>query len=353
MASAIDISALTLNPEEAQAVNEAVFEQVYVKGNLDLYHYIQTGVQMQQQIPIFGLMPMLGKLSTGCTPNSTTGLVASEKQWNPKLIDFRLPHCQSDISQLFKLWKRSRQALGTWEDVDNEMLAFIADRAIDAHKEAILRISSFGDTAALNVAGGGVITDGVAVAFFTMLDGLWKQIFTGVAATTVYRHEITENGGASYAAQLALGDTAALDAFRAMYENIDPRAFDAGNLKFQVTRTLWNNWQALLEDKSLANAVFMKVEDGVTKQSYRGVEILPRYDWDRQIMANMDNGTTYNLPHRAILAPVENIPIGTSDEESMAQIDSFYDKVTKQWYFDGASNFDVKLLEEHNIAVAY
>ena len=186
-----------------------------------------------------------------------------------------------------------------------------------------------------------------------MLNGLWQQIFTGVAAATVHRYTITENGQATYAAQLALGDTVALDAFRDMYENIDPRAFLNGTLKYQVTRTLLNNWQALLEDKSLANAVLSQVEEGATKWSYRGIPIEVRYDWDRNIIANLDTTAVYYLPHRAILTTLENIPIGTSDEGSMDQIDSHYDRTDKKWYYDGASYLDCKLLEEHKIAVAY
>lgn len=354
MASAIDLSNLTLEPQEALEVSQAVFEAVYVKGPLSDYHFIAIGIQMKTQIPFYGLLPMLGKKSSGCTPNAADGLDTSEKYWDPELIDFRITHCQGDIDQLYKMWKRSRIALGTWEDVDSEMLNFITDRAIDAHKEAVLRISSFGDESALNVAGGGVITDGVDITFFTMLNGLWQQIYTGVAAGDVYRHEITENSAADYTAQADLGATAALDAMRKTYENIDPRAFEADELKFQMTRSLFNNWQALLEDKSLANSVRLEIENAkATKWMYRGITIEVRFDWDRNIRANQDNGTTYSNPHRLILTPLSNIPIGTSDEESMTSIDSFYDKKDKQWYFDGASNFDCKMLEEYMIAVAY
>lgn len=353
MASIIDYSDLTLNEQEALEVSQAVFEDVYVKGELSNFHYIQTGVKMKTQIPFFGLLPMLGKVSSGCTPNAASGLDLTEKYWDPELIDFRLTHCQADVQQLYKMWERSSIALGTWEEMDNAQMNFITQRAIDAHKEAAFRITSFGDKTAALVSGGGHITNSVDVGYFTMINGLWQQVYTGVAATTVKRYTITENGQATKAAQLALGDTTALDAFRYMYENIDPRAFENGTLKYQVTRSLLNNWQALLEDKSLANAVLANVENGATKYSYRGIPIEVRLDWDRNITANLDATTTYYLPHRAILTTIENIPIGTSDEGSMEAIESFYDKKDKSWYYDGASYLDCKLLEEHKIAVAY
>ena len=354
MASVIDFSSLTLNPEEARESSQAIFERVYEKGDLGEKHLVITGIERKEQIPFYGKMGLVGKKSSGCTPNAVSGPGTSEKYWDPELVDFRLSHCQGDVPQLLKMWKRSRKALGTWEDVDNEMVAFIEDRGIDANMEAIYRITSFGDEAAANVTSGGQITDGVDTGYFSMLDGLWKQIFAGVASSDVVRYEITENGQATKSAQLTLGDTVALDAMRYLHENIDSRAHDSALLKYQITRSLWNNWWALLEDKSLANAILNDVESaGSGKMNYRGIPIVVRNDWDRNIKAYQDLSSTYYLPHRAILTTVDNIPVGTSDEESMKEIDSFYDKKDKMWYFDGATMLDCKMLEEYMIAAAY
>ena len=79
MASIIDYSDLTLNEEEAREVSQAVFEEVYVNGPLADFHYVQTGIKRKTQIPFFGLMPMLGKKSSGCTPSAASGLDLSEK----------------------------------------------------------------------------------------------------------------------------------------------------------------------------------------------------------------------------------------------------------------------------------
>src|SRR5574344_242533 len=178
MASLIDTADLTLNEQEALNVSEAVFESVYTKPVIESAHQVMTGIQMKTQIPFFGLMGLVGKVSSGCTPNASAEKVnLTEKYWDPALVDFRLTHCQGDVSQLFKMWKRSRIALGTWEEVDNEMMAFITDRGVDAVYEAILRISQFGDTGAKLVANGGYITAGKDIAFLTMINGLWQQVF--------------------------------------------------------------------------------------------------------------------------------------------------------------------------------
>lgn len=355
MAELINLAALTLNAEEARETADLVFENTYARPEITQVHGVMTGVEMDKRIPILGQFGLVGKVDPGsCGVNTETGQVpVSEKTWTPKLISFRMPHCQADVPQLLKFWKRARIAAKTWEEVDNEMLAFLTDRITDATVQSILRLSSFGDTAADTVANGGQLTNGTDKGYFTPLNGLWKQIFTDQAGAALsHRYTIDENTEATYVAQGALAADRALLMFRDMYNNIDPRAFDGQNLVFQVTRSLFTNWQDFLEDKSL---VFMlnRTEEGATQWSYRGIPIVVRHDWDRFIRQYFNNGTTWYLPHRAILTDINNIPIGTSDEESLTSLDAFYDKTLKTHYTDVAYKLDQKNILEYNLAVAY
>lgn len=356
MASKLDLSALTLNEQEALSANEAVFKTVYSKPMLSDAHFIATGIKMKTQIPIFGLLGLMGKAASGCTPNTNTGTVAAtEKYWDPYLSQDRFVHCQADINQLFKMWPRASKASETWESMDAALLAFLLERVADASADNIARIAWFADESAALIAGGGVITAGQTITYHNQIDGLWKQIFDAVTALTIpaaQKITISENSGASYAAQLALGDSVALDTFRAMYENLPAEAFSKPGLKYQVTRSLYMNWKAFLEDKSLVFQL-STAEQGSATDSYRGIPIVVRNDWDRNIRTYENNATTYNKPHRAVLTPISNIPIGTSDEESFSTFDAFYDRVTMSHYIDTAWYLDAKLLENDQISVAY
>ena len=355
MAELINLAGLTLNAEEARETADLVFENTYARPEITEVHGIMTGVEMDKRIPILGQFGLVGKVDPGsCGVNTETGQVpVSEKTWTPKLISFRLPHCQTDVPQLLKFWKRARIAAKTWEEVDNEMLAFLTDRITDATTQSILRLSSFGDTAADVIANGGQLTAGTDKAYFTPLDGMWKQIFTDQAGAALsHRYTITENAGATYVDQQALASDRALQMFRDLYNNIDPRAFDGQNLVFQITRSLFNNWQDFLEDKSLVFTLD-RTEAGATKWNYRGIPIVVRHDWDRFIRQYFDNGAAWYLPHCAILADINNIPIGTSDEESLTTLDAFYDKTLKTHYTDVAYKLDQKNILEYNMAVAY
>jgi len=354
MASEINISGLTINEQEALSASEAIFTKMLMKPELANVHNVMSGIQMKTQIPIYGRFGIVGQKSLGsCNANAeTVASVATETFWDPELINFRLSHCQEEIDQLFKMWKRDSNALKTWENMNPGQEEFLIDLTVDATMESILRITSFADESATAVTSGGNITDGVSILYFTMLNGLWQQIFTAVAATTMTRVTITENNAATEAAQFNLASDRALKVFRGLYENIDTRAFRDGALVYQVTNSLMLNWQQFLEDKSLAFALD-RTEQGATQYSYRGIPIIVRYDWTNNIKSYFDTTTKLYLPNRAILGPISNIPVGTSDESNLSDFDMFYHKKDKKIYTDVAYYIDAKLLEDFMTAAAY
>ena len=350
----IDLSGLTLNPEEARMASEAVFEKVFAKQELEVIHGVQTGINMQTQIPFFGkFQPFLLDDPGACGVNAVNqDISTSQKYWTPALLSGRLSHCQGDLTDsLWKMWRKAAKANPDyWSEIDDEQLAFLTDRITDAMYEDILLKTMFGDTAA-DVFPTGDLTPGTTTGLFTPFDGIWKQVLAGVTATTVYRYTITENAGASYVAQDNLASDRAILAMRDLYNNADARLFKS-NPKFYMTRSLYNNYRDYLETQSLAFTVD-RTEEGTTRDTYRGIEIIVREDWDRNIRAYFDNGTTWLDPHRIILTDPMNIPIGTQSEEDLQSLDMFYEKKDKQHYIDTALTLDAKLLEEYMIAVAY
>ena len=360
MASTIDFSGLTLNPEEARETNDLVFRKVWSAPMLEAMASIMTGVQMDKRIPIMGRFGLLGQASPGdCSNNDSTDTIpTSEKTWLPKLISFRLIHCQEQVPDLLKFWKKSRVAANTWEEVDGEMMTFIEDKSEAATKESIIRFADFGNTDASPVGdatGDETLTAGTDKTFFNVINGLWAQIFADQAGSAEgYRYTIAENALASKALQLDLAADAAILAMRAMYDNIAPEAFDGSDLRFQMTRTMFSNWQAFLEDKSLAFTLTQaETKSGTDGWTYRGIPIVVRNDWDRIIKSYYDLGATYYLPHRIVLADLNNIPIGTSDTESFDTLKSHFDATTEKHYLKVAYRLDRKVLLDEEIASAY
>ena len=358
--SAFDWTGLTLNPQEAQSASELVFKKTFVSPSLESIHGVMTDVQMDKYIPILGRYGLLGKADPGsCNNNDVTDTIpTTQKIWEPKMASFRIVHCQDQLPDRLKFWKKSLQALNTWSEVDGEMMTFIEDSAIDGVQKAIIRIGEFGDKTASpvgDVTGNELLTAGVDKTYFNLINGMWKQVFLDQAgAAKIHRYSITENAAASKTLQFTLAADRALRAMRDMYDNLAPEAFEGTTLKFQMTRSLFNNWQAFLEDESLSFTLSQAEQKGGTDGwSYRGIPIVVRSDWDRIIKSYHDLGTTYYLPHRIILADINNIPIGTSDSESLTSFKSHFDETTEKHYIKCAFKLDAKILLEEEVSVAY
>jgi hypothetical protein len=356
MADVLDnFSNLTLNTQEATQDSDLIKVNPYLVPEVTRIHGVMTGVIMDKYIPILGQFEDIGKVDPGtCGVNEfTDGIPVSQKTWTPKLISSRITICADDIPAKLKFWMEQMKASGRWENINAPLKQFILDRAQEAVTRAIIRIAEFSDTAAALVANGGNMTAGTTLTYFTMLDGLWKQIFTdgALGSPLVARYAITENSEATKQLQLALADNAAYEAMANLVELLPPEAM-AGKNVLQITKTLWDNWVRFIENKAGAYRPEL-LQDGMTKENFRGFPIIVRSDWDRMIRKYHDLGTTYYLPHRAILTDINNIPIGTSDTQSFSTIDAFYDKVTKKHYTDVAWRQDCKLLQENSISVAY
>ena len=73
MASLIDVSGLTINPEEAREISKLIIEKAFAQGVLSESHAVETGILYKTQIPFAGKVSDSLKKASGCTPNVATG----------------------------------------------------------------------------------------------------------------------------------------------------------------------------------------------------------------------------------------------------------------------------------------
>lgn len=352
----IDLSALTINAKESENVNDAVFERTITGGPLADSHEIETGIDMKTQIVFIGTLAEVGVKITGCgfTDGGQT-LPLTEKFWEPVLIGGRLVHCARDTNGLLKLFKRAQKVNPDFFDIENsEEMGIIIVALETAVKKMLNRLVWFADTAADDIAGGGVYVNGTVMTLYTPFNGLFKQLFADVPAGVSNNVVITKNAGASYAAQILAADEG-LTILRKMYKAQKPVMHqarrDGASLKFYMTRELAENYEDTLEDKSIVFSL-KETTDGMSALKYRNISIEIRDDWDGYI-ALQDNATKINLPHRAVLTFKENIPVGTVNESDFDTIESWYDKDTKENKMDFALYLDAKHLTSDLSVVAF
>lgn len=349
----VTAESLTLNPREAETISEVIFERVFNDSDLTEYHDVEAGIDVSTQIAFAGRLGLLGKKTEGCTPNEADGFTMTEKFWTPVMEDFRLTHCQTDMPALLKLFRKSKNINPDFYDmVGTQELGVIISAVESALVENIHRKVWFNDTAAQTIASGGVFKNGTDLGYFNSFDGLFKQIFSEVGVGASNRVVIDKNTQASYAAQ-ALGEDAALQIFEKMVTVADERLVAADDAFILASRSLADNYRATLRNKNLGSGFLEVVEEGRPKLYFDGIEIKVRYDWDRYIKTYQDNGTKWNLPHRAVLTTKSNIPVGTLSEADLAKLDVFYDRTQKLNIMDAAYTLDAKHLEKYLTVAAY
>lgn len=350
MASKIDVSALSLNAQEAQSVSEAVFEKIYVDTQLSRVHDIVTGVSMKQQIVFIANLAIGGEALSGCTPAEQDSLVLTEKFWEPVLIGGRFKHCANDLSQLLKLFRRAQKANPDFFDrIGSEEISILVAKIIDSIMRSINAKVWFSAKNAAVQPGGDFTIAGFNANLWNQFDGLWEQIFAD-AAVPVYT--ISENGGATYALQ-ALTAGESLNIFQGMYEKADSRLLSDPDAQFLVTRSIWDNYLALTETKEFNGGITTRLDNGQMAMNYRGIPIVMMDSWDRNIVEYQNNLTVTVLPHRALLTTPSNIPIATLSESDMSNVESFYDQVTKSNYVDYEYFLDAKFGESYMAVAAY
>ena len=354
----LDLTALTMNAEEASDVSKAIFITAILGGALAEHHEIETGITHKMQIPFIGNLDLVGVKITGCDRTVNPAQIPlTEKFWDPELIGDRLKHCATDVNSLLKLFKKASKINPDFYDrIGTEEFGVIIAKVEQAMVKMLNRLVWFGDKAADNVANGGQITDGTDPKSFSILDGLFKQIFIDIPTTAPNYVAIAENANASYATQTDLAADRSIKVFRDMYNKMDARFFEAmqdgAQPEFEVTRGMAQNWEDYLEEKSLAFTL-AEAKEGTDRLRYRGIPIKIRHDWDSNIRSHEDNGTIYNKPNRCVLTLKENIPVGTVSTEDLTSIKSWYENKDHANYIDFDLMFDTKHLLPYLTVAAY
>ena len=357
MASLINNGTFTFNQEELKDWSKVINELTFADPELNALHDIQQGIKYNTQIVFAGRVGLMGKVVSGCTPNAVSGITLTEKTWTPVDMDFRLEHCSADVDAQDKLVRQMARMNPDFYNViegsQSGIGNFLVAKVTEGWKENLIRQVWFSDTDADTIANGGVLKNGTDKAYFNAFDGLFKQIFGEIGSGDSNFVAITKNAGASYTAQaLASGD--AIATLKSMYNKADSRLIDSGAAKFYVTRSLWDGYLNDLESiQNTGVGNTMINENGQVSLTYRGIPVEKVEVWDRVIKAYEDNGTTLNIPHRAVLTTPTNIPVGTLATDDFGKLEAFYDMYHKVNVIDGVYSVDAKHLENYMTVAAY
>jgi hypothetical protein len=352
---------IDFSKEEIMEVGGAIIERLYQNPAITDSFFMETGIKKDKQIAFLGrMLTDLGQGSGGCDPTaSTPAIAASQKVWSPVPVSDRLSFCwETDVKGTFFQYGL-KNGIQESDLTGDDFALFMEERTGDSMEEMVHRLAWFADTAAA-ITPTGVVTTGTNLAFLNKLDGAWKQLFEIAAADTARLTVNTtlqaRNAGATLVDQkftTADRDNLVItEVFDQMQKDRDERLEDSGDLILRVTKSVWDQYRSELK---FANVSFTteRLENGIDVLYADGIQVQKYSLWDRQIRKYFYDGAASYLPHRILMYDKNNIGVGTEGDGNFSELDIFYWKKDKKVYFDFMFQFDVKVLENYLVQMAY
>lgn len=351
----INVSGITFNGKEAMNLGEAVLEDAFTNPAITDFHTIHENIVAKEQIPFLSTLKKITKKDPGCGSGVTSKTIAtSEKFWNPEKIKIWLVQCADDLEASFFVWGENN-GIDRKDLTRSDFIKFVLQRMEEATLEDALRICWFGDTAVAHTTDSpaGVLAPASDLTDFNHIDGFWKQLYAIAVATPARRYTITENALGTHTLQDGLAADRALKVFENLKYKADYRLRGKKDLIILATQSLLDNYAAYLRNVSAVDAAYLRIEGGYDALKFEGILIIAVPQWDRVIREDYDNGTTYYLPHRALLTTKENLAIGIDALAELGKFKVFYDDYTELNNMKGGYKLDAKVLQDYMVQVAY
>lgn len=351
----IDLSVFNFNGKQVQSVKELVWE--LMAQNEGALSFVTTfdNIKVDTEVGFVGKGGLVGKASTGCEPQAQSFQVGTRKiKWEPSDWEVLLELCYTDITSTIAAFDL-KNGLQKPDLTGSDYLAIIVTALEQALEEFLWRFIWFNDKNAQNVTNGGIITDGVDVGYFNLIDGLWKQIFAQAVAKPAQRITLAANSAQTKALQDAIAPS---DVKAALYDMTfkAPRVLRQQTDKaIYVTQSIYDAYKKSLSDVAVA-ALESREENfinGMPALKCNGWDVIAMPMWDDIIRAYEDNGTTYHLPHRALAVTKKILGVGFDKVGDFKKLDIWYNKDSRKVKIEGMGNGDAKLLDPTLFVVAY
>lgn len=354
MAEILDLTKFTFNGDTLKGVGELSFELMTKERNALTFVSTFGNIKVEKEIGFIGEGGLVGVKNNGCDPVPQEFAASSRVvKWTPEDWEILLHLCYKDLDGTIAEYER-KNGLKKPDFTESDYEAIVETLLARALNKFLWRLIWFNDKNAANVSNGGVIKNGVDVKYFNIIDGLWKQIFAQATSNPEQRITITENTASTKAAQKVTPATAR-NIFETMIYSAPLELTEQSDRFILSTLNLYNEYKKSLSDS--ARVALESVEsnfiNGVKAVKIDGVEIIAVPEWDQHIHAYEDNGTTYNLPMRAIYTTRRVLGVGFDKEGDFNKLDVWYDRDSRKVKIEGMGNADAKLLHPGLFIAAY
>lgn len=351
----LDFSNITPDNGAVREVNKLVFKEVLQADRIGSLLDIHRNVYNGDKLDLIGEFGLLGLKGTGCSPEYGNDAIATEeKTWDIEAWQIAEALCYADVeSTLVKYTLESGTNIAdmTANDYLDEV---VVPRLELALMKMYIRIAFFGDTDADTTANGGILKVGVNKNYFTLIDGIFKQLYAGVTAGDTPRVTISANAELTKSAQINNINSQAVDVLNDMIANAKPALRQASDQIIYVTQSFATGLEAqLLSSYYGSELQWQSLYGGIRETTYRGITIRVVPMFDEIIQSYEGTATAYNLPHRAIYTTKRNLALGVTGRDEFADLDIFFDRTTRLNHIYATDKIGAMVIDETMAVIAY
>lgn len=356
MASAgINFEGLTPQNGALRDLAELIFLELFEEDKLGQVVTFMTGQEQGKKLGFVQPAGLMGKKSQGCNPTYDNDLVnLSEKEWNFEEWQIAEQICYEDLLNTI-----AEHMTKNGTDVADLTDTYYLDNIVrpifeQAIRDLIIRLVFFGDTEAEDT-----LKEGVDAEHFNLIDGIWKQLFTGVTAGKTPRVTIEANTKTTVAAQYEAmrQPGAATGVLNNLIINTPMKLRKQGNRVFIVTQAFADMLNLDIQENNKGSELqWESIFAGITKTTYQGITVVavPQFDEIiQEYLLNTTNANAYDKPFRVIYGSKDNFRAGTKSQDSIARLDAWFDKKDQVNYLLAKDTLGALVLAEEYAAVAY
>ena len=307
-------------------LNEIFYEPVFRSDDIMRNYRVIPNVKHKMNVFTSAALTKIVQKYTGCSATSgSTQFDIDEKTITAGRMSVALEQCTDEFFGTY-IEEMYRNGVDVMNLEGTQLADAIVNRAVKGIAQDVVRLAWGGDSATAN---------------YNQMSG-WMKLMGDDATVLAARTE--------YSAVAPTAPTAAesIGILRSMYDNA-PAALQqvpAADKRIYVTPKTYNAYLSNLEGTS-ADLAITNQQDGVLVVKFRGVELVPMYEWDT-ILADTDpamflrggvNGT-----EGACYCAVDNLIVGSDVTDPEGSFKVFYDDLEEKMFFRGYFKLGVQFL---------
>ena len=312
-------------------LNEIFYEPVFRSDDLMRNYRVIPNVKHKMNVYTSAALTKIVEPYLSCSnANETGGFNIDDKVITAGRCRVALSQCTDEFFGTY-IEEMYRNGVDVMNVEGTQLADAIVNRAVKGIASDVVRLAWGGDGAS---------------ASYDAFDG-WMKLM-GADATVLAAQ--LQFAGATNPAAPTKGD--AIGLLRKAYDQA-PAALQqvpASDKKMFVTPALFNAYLANLEGSS-ADLAIVNTQDGYTRVSFRGVQVIAMYEWDTiltdlnpAIFVDQSAAATGNTSQGVCYCATENLIIGSDVTDPEGSFKVFYDDLEEKMFFRGYFKLGVQFL---------